>query len=138
MELELKNIKNEVQATKKKGGNVKHFSQEDMHMMACIQPACHTQAFCNEYFLTSKVDYDGCICCEDLPDGKMPMTIVPIIDPACFGFQPPGGWAPMEYGEATFNVHKNDHIETEIVHYINGHKQGDHSKVNLSHIMVGH
>ena len=44
----------------------------------------------------------------------------------------------MEYGEATFNVHKNDHIETEIVHYINGHKQGDHSKVNLSHIMVGH
>lgn len=53
----------------------------------------------------------------------MPMTIVPIIDPACFGFKPPGGFIPIEYGETTFNVEKKDHVEVEVVHYIDGQKQ---------------
>lgn len=36
MELELKNIKNEVTGSKKKNGVTKIFSKEDIYMMACI------------------------------------------------------------------------------------------------------
>lgn len=56
----------------------------------------------NEYFLVIELEYDGCTCCANLPDARMPFTIVPLVNPACFGFQPPNGWEPYMLG--SFNM----------------------------------
>ena len=77
-------------------------------MMAAIQPAVHCKNITNEYFLTTKVEYDGLVCCQDLPDSSVPMTIVPMVNPACFGFQPPEGWAPIELGFFQIDLNKYD------------------------------
>ena len=42
--------------------------------------------------LVVKCSYDGCTCCSNLPDSDMQLSIVPMVNPECFGFQPPGGW----------------------------------------------
>ena len=92
MELDLSKIKYEVASEKKKKGKVKKISKEDAFAMASLQPACHTKAFSNEYYLCVTTEYDGCICCVDLPDARMKMTIVPIVNPECFGFVAPADW----------------------------------------------
>ena len=89
MELNLNEIRYEVPKQKKKKGQMKPISREDAFMMAGLQPACHAKYISNEYFLCVLVDFDDCACCLDLPDSRMPMTIIPFIDPTCFGFQPP-------------------------------------------------
>lgn len=81
LELDLDKIKYEVATHKKKKGKQKKISKEDRFVMASLQPACHTPKFSNEYFLTVTTDYDGCVCCINLPDAKMPMTIVPLANP---------------------------------------------------------
>ena len=104
LKLELDKIKYEVATMKKKKGKEKKVSKEDKFMMASLQPACHTPKFSNEYVLSVNLEYDGCICCVDLPDAKMPMTIVPIINPKCFGFKPDDDWSPSELGAFTVDV----------------------------------
>jgi len=109
MELNLNEIRYEVAGTKKKNGVMKPISKEDQFMMAGLQAACHAKKISNEYFLCVLVEYDGCTCCVDLPDSRMPMTIIPIVNPACFGFQPPtGGWEPMALGGFQLNL-QNDY-----------------------------
>ena len=99
MALNLGDIKYEVAGEKKKKGVMKPLSPEDQFMMAGVQAASHGKKITNEYFLCVLVEYDGCVCCVDLPDSRMPMTIIPLVNPACFGFQPPAtGWMPMPLG----------------------------------------
>ena len=92
MKLDLSKIKYEVATEKKKKGKTKKISREDAFQMASLQPACHTKKFSNEYYLCVETEYDGCICCVDLPDARMKMTIVPLVNPACFGYIPPPNW----------------------------------------------
>jgi hypothetical protein len=93
MTVDLGKIKYEVVGQKKKKGVMKEVSPEDRFMMAGVQSACHSKRITNEYFLCVLVEYDGCTCCVDLPDSRAPMTIVPLINPECFGFTPPAsGW----------------------------------------------
>jgi len=70
---------------KKKGVEVR-LSPEDAFMMKCVQPATHSRHITNEYFLKIECTYEGCTCCSNVPDTSMPMTIVPIVNPACIGF----------------------------------------------------
>ena len=65
---------------------MKKISKEDQFAMASLQPACHTKYFTCDYFLCVETSYDGCVCCVDLPDASMKMTIVPVINPECFGY----------------------------------------------------
>ena len=105
MDLDLSQIRYEVPKQKKKKGVMKPLSREDAFMMAGVQPACHAKKIVNEYFLCVLVEYDGCTCCVDLPDSRMPMTIIPIINPACFGFVPPAqGWEPYPLGAFRLNL----------------------------------
>ena len=83
---------------------MKKISDEDKFMMASLQPACHTKKFSCEYYLCVTTEYDGCVCCVDLPDAKMKMTIVPLVNPACFGFQPSGDWNPQSLGEFAIDL----------------------------------
>ena len=106
MSLNLMDIKYEVAETKNKKGKVKKISPEDHFSMAGCQPACHAEAFESNYYLCVKVNYDiGCSCGDPYPDSQMSLCIVPLINPACFGFQPPAtGWAPMHLGHKDFNI----------------------------------
>ena len=91
--LDLSKIKYDVADFKKKKGVQKKISPEDAFMMAGVQSACHSKKIKNEYYLCVLVEYDGCVCCVDLPDSRTKMTIIPLINPACFGFTPPeSGW----------------------------------------------
>lgn len=87
MTLDLSEIKYEVSDTKNKKGQVKRISPEDQFSMAGCQPACHAEAFQSNYYLCVQVRYDiGCSCGDPYPDSRMPLCIVPLINPACFGF----------------------------------------------------
>ena len=54
--------------------------------------------FSNDYYLTVSLDYAGCTCCADLPEAKMRMTIVPLINPECFNLVRPEDWNPVDFG----------------------------------------
>ena len=98
MSIDLSKIKYEVSDMKMKKGVQKKVSAEDRFMMASLQPACHTKKIRNEYYLIVETSYDGCVCCVDLPDARMPMSIVPLINPMCFGYIPVAGYMPTELG----------------------------------------
>ena len=109
MELNLAEIRYEVPEMKKKKGVMKPLSKEDRFMMAGIQAACSGKKIKNNYYLCVLVEYDGCVCCVDLPGSRMPMTIIPIVDPTCFGFQPPThGWEPANLGGFRLNLQHYD------------------------------
>lgn len=110
MEFNLGEIHYEVATQKKKKGVMKAISPEDRFMMAGIQPATHSKKISNDYYLCVEVQYDGCTCCVNLPDSRMPLTIIPIVNPECFGFQPPSNWAPMALGNTQINLmHHKDY-----------------------------
>ena len=105
MSLDLSKIKYDVMTEKKKHGVTKAVSPEDRFMMSGVQSATHSKRITNEYFLCVLVEYDGCVCCVDLPDSRAPLTIIPLINPECFGYQPPSnGWAPMALGMFTVSL----------------------------------
>ena len=68
-------------------------------MMASLQPACHTKKFSNDYYLTVTTEYDGCICCVDLPDARMAMSIMPLVNPETSGYRVPEDWNGTQLGE---------------------------------------
>jgi len=72
--------------------------------MASLQPACHTPKFSVDYYLTVRTEYDGCVCCVDLPDATMKMTIVPLVNPDCVGLQPPEDFSPNELPVIEFDL----------------------------------
>lgn len=111
MELDLsKIVDKDMPKEHMKKGVMKAYSKEDAFMMVGVQPASKSASCTNEYFLTTTVKYDVCCnCCDDLPDGKLPLTIVPLVNPECFGFKPPMGWAPIDYGEFPVSVQKGGH-----------------------------
>ena len=101
MSIDLSKIRYEALVDKKaKDGTRKPISQEDAFMMTQLQPATrHAKRFSVRYFCEIETEYEGCICCcNETPDAKVPMTIVPMVNPNCFGFAPPSNWAPHSFG----------------------------------------
>ena len=84
-----------------KKGVQKKVSKEDKFIMASLQPACHAPKFSNEYFLTVRTEFDGCICSQT-PHARSQMTIVPLLDPSCFGYQ--AGHDFSELGAYNFDL----------------------------------
>jgi hypothetical protein len=68
--------------------------------------------------LQTNTVYDTCCSCDATPSGCLPLTIVPLVNPACFGFQPPNGWAPMDWGTKQFTVARRDHKEEDVDHKV--------------------
>jgi hypothetical protein len=101
---DLSKIRYEVPKYTEKNGVKKPVSPEDAFMLAGVQSAVHSKMISNDYFLCIELAYDGCTCCADLPDSRMPITIVPIVDPKCFGFTSPDGWAPTDLGGFNFQL----------------------------------
>ena len=65
-------------------------------MMSQIQPACNSKKVKNKYFLTIRCTYEGCICCADTPMAKIPLVIMPVVNPECYGWQVPEGFEPQQ------------------------------------------
>lgn len=89
LELDLKTIRYQVPAMRKKRGVQKPLSVEDRFMMENMQPRCNGTLVTNEYFLTVRCGYEGCTCCSALPVCRVPITIVPVINPQVWGYQQP-------------------------------------------------
>lgn len=89
----------------KKGGR-KPLSPEDLFLVRGLQSACHGSFFRMEYFLVAETTYDGCTCCAELPHSRMPISILPIVNPDCFGFKAPEGWNPTYHGSWMCVAHR--------------------------------
>lgn len=76
-------------------GVSKPYSPEDTFMMSQAQPVTHGYIVKNEYFIAIRTEYDGCTCCTDTPTARVPLTILPEVNPNCYGFQPPANFQPM-------------------------------------------
>ena len=87
--VDLKNIRYVAPTERKVKGTMKALSKEDRFMIENMQPACHAHHVQNEYFLTVRCSYEGCTCCAGLPHAKIPLNIVPIVNPECYGFAIP-------------------------------------------------
>jgi hypothetical protein len=85
-DLDLKTIRYVIPAFRKKKGVEKPLSAEDRFMLENMAPRCHGSKVSNEYFLTVRCAYDGCTCCSALPVAKVPITIVPVINPQVWGY----------------------------------------------------
>ena len=79
-------------------------SPEDMFMVSGVQSESHSKYITNEYFICIECEYDGCTCCSNLPDARMPITIVPICDPRFFGYTAPVDWRPNDLGGFHFDL----------------------------------
>lgn len=59
-------------------------------MLTGLQPGISNGTFVkNAYHLEVAAKYDGCHCCVDYPKSTQPMTIVPLVNPAFFGYSVP-------------------------------------------------
>jgi len=94
MVVDLSHIKYDAVVDKKaKDGTRKPMSADDQFMMTQLQPATrHAKMFSARYYSSVSTEFDGCTCCAETPDAKVPMTIVPVVNPMSFGFAPPNGW----------------------------------------------
>merc|ERR1712183_522188 len=104
--IDLSKIKYEAITQKKKAGQVKTVGPDDQFLMKQLQPAVkHAKYISNRYFLAVRTEFDGCTCCNETPDGKTPLTVVPMVNPATYGFAPPADYVCMQIGMAQIIVH---------------------------------
>jgi hypothetical protein len=78
---------------------MKPYSIEDHFMLTQLQAACHSNFVKNEYFIKVNCFYDGCTCCGNTPQARVPVTIVPMVNPACCGFTAPQDFQPQMHPE---------------------------------------
>jgi len=71
-------------ATRKKGGKQRPWSSEDLFMMRNLQAKCTGRHIENNYFLSVRCRFAGCTCCSNLPVTRIPLTIVPIMNPTAW------------------------------------------------------
>jgi hypothetical protein len=89
IEVDLSTIKYHAPTHHMKKGVQKAYSEEDIWMMSQAQPVSHGSIVKNEYFIAIRTSYDGCTCCAAVPLARVPLCILPTINPKCFGFQAP-------------------------------------------------
>lgn len=104
LEVDLKQIKYVVAASRKKKGVDKPLSVEDRYMLENIAANCKGRLITNQYFLTVRCDFAGCTCCSRTPVCRIPITIVPIINPQVWGYQQPQDFSPQVYQACNFAV----------------------------------
>lgn len=87
-----------------KKGVYKPYSKEDTFMISNLPPVFSSKGASVSYVLSSECGIDTfgnsriCNCPDRLPNACIWMTIVPMVNPACFGFQPPNGLVPIDCG----------------------------------------
>ena len=72
-------------------------SEEDAFIARRLQSKCSARFFTHEYACTSEMEYDQGLRSFN-PGLDLDITILPVVNPACIGFNPPAGWAPTCLG----------------------------------------
>ena len=72
-------------------------TEDEKTFYSTLAGACHTQYITNSYFLQAQPIFDGCAC-NPAQAQQMPISIIPVGDPASFGFPEPVGYAPIDMG----------------------------------------
>jgi hypothetical protein len=78
--------------------NGKQRTPEEVTMLRNVPPATSSMHIKNTYELNVNVKFSGLDCCSAHPSISVPMTIIPIQDPAVYGFPEPAGFAPADLG----------------------------------------
>jgi len=73
-------------------------NEDEKQFYSRLAGACHTQYITNSYFLTAYPVFVGCDCCRASNEEKIPVSIIPVGDPASYGFPEPVGYAPVDMG----------------------------------------
>lgn len=99
MELDLNLIRNQTKPYMVKTSGLFSDTYYDLtpdeeFFMSGMAPACHSDYISNSYHLNMNVKYVGCHCGGDLPTQKIPLTILPRVNMATYGFEAPDGYAP--------------------------------------------
>jgi hypothetical protein len=64
----------------------KPYSPEDAFMMKQAQPVTHGHIVKNEYFIAIRTEFEGVTCCAATPWARVRLAILPIVNPATYGF----------------------------------------------------
>lgn len=94
LEIDLSKIKNKVKGERRKKGKMKKYSEEDKFMMAGVQPESNSPFTKNCFWISATANFDQYCASGGQVGAALPMSIVPVVNPACFGFQPPNNWMP--------------------------------------------
>lgn len=65
--------------------------------MVSIQAAATGAIVNNKYFLVALPKYTGCLCCAATPQCRIPLTIMPLVNPIMQGFKAPTDFAPKVF-----------------------------------------
>ena len=79
-------------------------SPEETFLMQYLPPATKSHHIHNRYELNVNVKFNGWDCCSDKPSISIPLTIIPLSNPAIYGFPEPAGWAPNNLGMFKFEL----------------------------------
>ncbi|CDW86234.1 UNKNOWN [Stylonychia lemnae] len=107
LEVDLSQIKYQVPAHRNKGGKHVQFSLEDAFQMSQAQPDCHGSIIKNDYYLAVRTVFDGCTCCAELPKVRIPLNILPVINPQLANFAPPNDYNPKDHEITKITFNKN-------------------------------
>jgi len=99
MELDLNRIRNKTKPymVKSKGlfsDSYYDLTPDEEFFMSGMAPACHSEYISNSYHLNVNIKYAGCHCDGDTPTQKIPLTVLPRVNMATYGFEAPDGYAP--------------------------------------------
>lgn len=66
---------------------------DEEFFMSGMAPQCHSLYIHNEYFLNVNIKYSACnYCCSAEPTQRIPLTILPRVNPSTYGFEAPDGY----------------------------------------------
>ena len=90
--------------------NQEPLSLEEQFFKVHVQPENYTSNLIrNVYKLRTVVKFDNANCCDDdFPVNGINLSIVPTVNPVCFGFKPPEGFAPFNLAYIQFPVKDYD------------------------------
>ena len=84
-----------------------HLSLEEEFLQVHLQPETSSSMIQNGYRLRTIVGFNNAICCKDeFPVTSIPLSIVPTVNPVCFGFTPPEGFIPINLACTELEVSK--------------------------------
>jgi hypothetical protein len=105
LEVNLGDIRFAISGKKMKNGIEKDRCPEDIFLASGLQPSSDGKICRVKTYMRVLPEYDGCVCCGGIPEGKAAINIIPDIPPT-LGAADPGqfGWEPMDVNQIEFEL----------------------------------
>ena len=73
---------------------------DEEYFMSGMAPRCHSMYIANNYYLNVNIKYAACnYCCSAEPTQRIPLAILPRVNPSTYGFEAPQGYSSTELGQ---------------------------------------